>query len=270
VSRGLEVLRLVALSSAGLNLTEIATALRLPKTSVLNVLRSLQASDYVASTDGRYTLGGEALSLAAAIAATVSFPSSLLPRLRKLLEATNETVSLGIHSDDGLFLIYLEVLESSQHLRVSLPRGTREPIHASSVGQAALAFMPERLLENLLDQKNWPMVTANTIVKSDLVKKIPSIRKEGLAKNVGGHVEGVMGVGSPVFDREGCLLCAIAAGGPIARLRARQKEIGALVKEAAEDMSRMLGYQGPYPAPRPDFLATPTPAASGRKKALAS
>lgn len=249
VSRGLEVLRLISGSPLGLNLTEIATGLRLPKTSVLNVLRSLAADRYIAPAGGKYVLGGSALSLAAAMSATVSFPASIMPNLRALAAATNETVTLGNYSEDGRSIVYLEVIESSHGLRLSRSRGSSSPIHTTSIGQALLAFMPEPQLKNLLAQRKLPALTKATITKSELLKKIPEIRKTAIAKNVAGMEEGIMGVGSPVFDATGLLRCAIATGGPIGRIRARQKEIVELVRTTAEQMSRILGYQGVYPPP---------------------
>jgi IclR family acetate operon transcriptional repressor len=240
-------LRVVASRSSGLSLAEIATTLQLPKTSVLNLLRSLQFDDYISAASGKYTLGSESLSLAGAISGTVSFPSSLLPKLRQLCKATNETVTLGTHTDDGLSVTYLEVLESSHDLRLSHKRGHVEPIHASSIGQALLAFMPRRLLDNLLAQRELGKLTKNTIAKGELREKIPQIRRDGAAKSIGGQADGTMGVGAPVFEASGVLRCAIAAGGPIGRVKPKVKEIRALVTKTAEDMSRILGYQGPYP-----------------------
>ena len=251
VSRGLEVLRLISASPSGLNLTEIATGLRLPKTSVLNVLRSLSAENYIASEGGKYVLGASALSLAAAISATVSFPASLLPRFRAFAEATGETVTLGTYSEDGRSIIYTEVIESRHGLRLSRSRGSSSPIHATSIGQALLAFMPEPLVQNLLSQRTLPAMTKHTITRSELIEKLPLIRKTASAKNVSGQDEGIMGVGSPVFDATGTLRCAIATGGPIGRVKPRLKEITAQVRTAAEEMSRILGYQGVYPPPGP-------------------
>jgi len=247
VNRGLEVLRLISASPLGLNLTEIAAALGLPKTSVLSILRSLAADRYIASTGGKYVLGGSALSLAAAMSATVSFPASILPNLRAMAEATNETVTLGVYSEDGRSIIYLEVIESNHGLRLSRSRGSSSPIHATSIGQALLAFMPEPQRKSLLAQRKLPAPTQHTITKSELIRKIPEIRKTAIAKNVGGLDEGTMGVGAPVFDASGSLCCATAAGGPIGRIRPRQKEITELVRTTAEQMSRILGYHGPYP-----------------------
>jgi len=247
VSRGLEVLRLIAASPSGLNLTEIATALRLPKTSVLNVLRSLSVDDYILSRGGKYILASRAFSLAAAIGATVSFPSSILPQLRALAEATNETVTLGTYSSDGLSVVFTEVIESKHDLRLAYVRGASSPIHSTSIGQALLAFMPEPLLKDLLGQRKLSEMTKHTITKNELLEKIPQIRATGVAKNVAGLNEGTMGVGAAVFDATGALRCAIATGGPIGRIRPRQKGITSLVRATAEEMSRILGYQGVYP-----------------------
>jgi len=250
VGRGLEVLRLVAAAPDGLSLTAIATALELPKSSMLNVLRSLQAADYVAPAHGRYVLGSEALSLAAAISATVSFPGSLMPKLRQLADATGETVTMGVLADEGLSIVFLEVMESHHGLRVSHSRGAKQPIYASSLGQGFLAFMPQPLIDNLLNQRRWPTLTRGTITKKDLIRKIPEIQAEGAAWSSGGQDDGTMGVGCPVLEAGGTLRCSIAAGGPLERIRPRMQELTTMVKSTAEDMSRILGYQGPYPPRR--------------------
>jgi len=242
VTRGLDTLRLIASGGGGaLGLAAIAASLRLPKTSVLGVLRSLQAGGYVTVTEAGYGLSGEALALAASIGATVSFPGSLLSSLRELAAATGETVTLGVHSDDGLSFSYVEVIESGYDLRTSYARGGLEPIHGSPCGEALLAFMPEPLLQRALRGGR----------RGELLTRLAAIRAEGAASETGARGDGAMGVGAAVFERGGRLRCAVAADGPAARIRARRHELVGLVKRSAEKMSNILGYHGEYPAPRP-------------------
>ena len=239
------MLRLFASDAAGLSLAEIAASLNLPKTSVLGVLRSLQAADYVVAGDAGYVLGGEALSLASSIGATVSFPSSLLPSLRQLALATGETVALGVHSDDGLSLSYPEVIESSYDLRTSHVRGALEAIYGSPAGCTLLAFLPEPLLQRALHSM--------TGGRSDLLGELAAARTTGTFSEAGANASGAMGVGAAVFERGGGLRCAVAADGPASRIAARRHELVGMVKRTAEKMSNILGYHGEYPAPRPSL-----------------
>jgi IclR family transcriptional regulator, acetate operon repressor len=239
----------------------MAAALDLPKSSLLSLLRALMKGGYIAQHRDLYGLGSSSLRLATTISATQSYPSSLFPKLRQLAETTNETVSLGEHSEDGKFIHYLESVESSQSLRLSRPKGSRVPIHASANGQALLAFMPQELLDNLLSQPTLEVLTKDTPSKQDLMDKVEEIRCTGVARSEGGQESGAMGFGAPVFDATGELRCAIAAGGPIPRVRDREKEFRRLVLEAAEEMSRILGYQGEYPKRHEAEHAAPSAAA---------
>ena len=227
----------------------MTTTLGVPKSSLLALLRVLVRGGYIGLERDRYVLGRGAVSLATAIKSAESYPAALFPKLKQLAESTDETVTLGEYSEDGRYIHYIEVLESRQNLRLSHDKGSRAPIHASSNGQALLAFMPQDLLDNLLAQPNLRALTKNTVKKRELMNRIASIRKSGVAKSIGGQEEGAMGFGSPVFDASGLLRCAIAAGGPIARVRDKERQVRHAVKQTAEEMSRLLGYEGAYPPP---------------------
>jgi len=250
VLRALDVLRVLSATPSGVSLSRLAARLELPKSSLLSLMRALLKGDYVAQERDLYVLGGGALGLAAVIGASQTYPTALMPLLRRLADQTNETVTLGEAAADGLLVHFIEVIESSQGLRLGRPRGSTAPIHAGANGQALLAFMPEAQLANLLAQPSLRALTKDTPNKPDLAQRIEEIRRTGVARSVGGQEPGAMGFGAPVFDASGALRCAIAAGGPISRVRGHEKELRRQVLETSKEMSRTLGYQGSFPPAR--------------------
>jgi DNA-binding IclR family transcriptional regulator len=249
VLRAMEVLRELSSSPSGIGLSRMAANLQLPKSSLLALLRILAKGGYVSQQRDLYILGSSALKLAMSISAAQPYPACLMPKLKQLAEITNETVSLGEHSDDGRHICYLEALESNHSLRLGRPRSSRAPIHASSNGQALLAFMPQALLDDLLSQPSLKAVTKDTPKRQELIEKVNEIRRTGIARSEGGQEPGAMGFGAPVFDATGELRCAVAAGGPISRVRKKEDTFRRLVLDAGEEMSRILGYRGEYPKP---------------------
>jgi DNA-binding IclR family transcriptional regulator len=117
--------------------------------------------------------------------------------------------------------------------------------------------MPQELLDRFLAQPSLRALTKNTVRKRDIMEKIEEIRATGVARSVGGQEAGAMGFGAAVFDASGQLRCAIAAGGPVARVRSKEREFRRLVLQTAEEMSRILGYQGEYPPHWPAKTVAP-------------
>jgi DNA-binding IclR family transcriptional regulator len=63
----------------------------------------------------------------------------------------------------------------------------------------------------------------------------------------GGKVMGAAGIASPVFGADGRVFAAVSAAGPAERMLAARLEVEREVFRAGEQISRIVGYVGPYP-----------------------
>lgn len=235
----------------GRTLTQLATDLSMPKTSAFNLLKVLLEENYISRTNSRYFLGDEAFKLGAAISHSRTFPQCAKPVMVKLAEKTGETIMLGVLSDEGREVVYLEVIESDAPLRFTVRAGNRRPLYATASGKAILAFLPADRRKSYIEGEVFSQFTADTSNRVELEKLLPTVRQRALVKDEGGFVDGATGMASPCFDDRGRVICSLSIAGPTQRLIAQEERIAALTLAGAEEISRILGFQGGYPAPAP-------------------
>lgn len=245
--RVMQVIATLALHTDGLSLAQLSEALKLPKTSLFSLLRSLESGGYVISENGHHRLGQEAHSLAALIQKPDGFPGNMRPVLMQLHRACEETVMIGVPADDWSHLVYVDVIEASSWLRYSANVGAHRPLYSTSMGLTMLAFATPEQQRSYLDTARLSPVTAHTITtKKGLMQAFRQIQAEGFAAS-SGSIEGAIGLSAPVFGSNGQLQAAVGMAGPTARYERNEASFVALVKQCGEQMSRALGYTGAYP-----------------------
>lgn len=220
--RLLGLLSLLSKAPEGFSLTQISVALKAPKSSLLTLLRPLVAEGYLTSDSGRYHLGPPVYRLAAEIlSGRRFFPKLIRPYIEHLAEVTGETVILTTLDEESRRVIYIEVVESSQTIRYSVPPGTTRPLYASTAGRVLLAFQDMAWQTEYLKSEKFKAFTPNTMVsKEDLRKDLDEIAKQGYAVGFGQMVQGAAAIAAPLFDTNGKIVEALMIGAPTDRVRA--------------------------------------------------
>jgi DNA-binding IclR family transcriptional regulator len=247
VLRVMDILEAIANDPEGVTLARISAQLELPKTSVFSLLRALEGGDYVENSNGRYALGPEALRLGATLNQSRSFPKCMRPILEWLAKDTEETVLLGVLTEEGDEVSYLDIIESEKPLRFSVRPGNRRPLYCSAAGKVMLAFLPAAIQEQYLARTTFVRFTSATPSKSDMRGLLPLIRDRSVDFDVDSMIDGATGIASPGFDAAGRVACSVTIAGPTTRMRKIRKRVEQLAVKAGEQMSRILGYRGAYP-----------------------
>jgi len=248
----MHALEILAATPEGLPLARLAERLQTPKTSLLNLLRSLEAGAYVTQVGGQYQLGAKALWLGALISARTppdsSISAKLHPMLREMMEQSGETTLLGVMGDDRSHGVYVDIVEGSNAIRFSSLVGTRRPLFCSAFGKALLAFQPADAIEAYLQKTDLVLPNGGRrLHREELLGILAAIRATGLSTSHEEIVEGAGGIASPVFDRDGRVIAVFAIAAPVARLKAQHDQLAALSHSFGLRASRMLGYTGEYP-----------------------
>nr|WP_258562692.1 IclR family transcriptional regulator C-terminal domain-containing protein [Nocardioides sp. MAH-18] len=118
------------------------------------------------------------------------------------------------------------------------------PAHASALGKAMLAFLPDET-ERILKEGELRSMTGETLTSPDDVRRhLDEVRATGIAREQDEAVLGEGAVASPVFDSWGDVVGAIGVviSGP------EESDPGARVRETARALSRELGAQA-WPPP---------------------
>lgn len=245
--RVMQVITALAQQRDGQSLSQLSETLQLPKTSLFSLLRSLEAGGYVMSENGHHRLGQETYSLAALIHKVDGFPGNVRRWLGELHQACEETVMVGVPTEDWSHLTYVDVIEASSWLRYSANVGAQRPLYSTALGLTMLAFASPPQQRHYLATTPLQAVTAGTLTSRAAVQRtLRQIREAGCASS-SGSIEGATGVSAPVFDGSGRLHAAVGMAGPTARYERDAERFRALVMQCGEQMSRALGYKGAYP-----------------------
>ena len=240
------LLSLLANEPEGATLSQISARIGTPKSSLLALLRGLTQSGFLHSREGRYAIGPEAVKLAAAILAQQKFPDLARPVVDALALATGESALLARLDLDAAAAVYLYKADSRNALRFIVEVGSREPLYSSAVGRVLLAFQPKAWRDLYLRRTKLVPLTAKTQTrKRELVRLLDAIRRDRLAASPEETIEGVTGIAAPVVDRSGEVLAGIVIGVPTLHALSRMAALQRQVKEAAVEVSRLMGYAGP-------------------------
>lgn len=246
ILRVVQVLGELASHPRGRTLAQLCAALRVPKTTLFNMLRVLQGARYVDNDDGVWRLGAQAVAMAALITDSSRrvFPDCALPLLQGLSRRTGETVFLAELSADRRDSVYIAAVETDNWLRFSVKVGTRRPAYATGSGQAMLAFLARDALAAATDGLRFDPITTRTITsRRELTAALTEVRRSGVSVVDSGTVAGVTSVAAPIFGADGGVVAAVIAGGPSERMAHRLGDIRQAVKMAGQEISALLGYR---------------------------
>ena len=247
--RVVDILESIVGSREGLPLRELSAQLEAPKSSLLPLLRTLAARGYLEQGPlGEYRLGRRALELGMGVPAHRELPEIARPALRALMQRTGETVFLGILSDDGTSVVFVDKVDSEQVIRYTGGIGERRALHATSSGKVLLAFLPPSRREKILRVLPLKRYTDRTVTGLPALRaSLEEVRRSGVCFNLDELAVGAAGIAAPIFDRDGEVVGACAIGAPTDRVRSRLKSLAAEVRVTARAISVGLGHR-PGPA----------------------
>jgi DNA-binding IclR family transcriptional regulator len=246
LERGLAILEYLAHHPGGKGQVEIAQALKCPVTSVFRITLSLEKAGYLERdpetkvfrhTQKMLMLGQQALS-------ETDLIGCALPVMRDLRDELADTVLIGVLN--GAEIIVLEQALGSHLFRFSVNAGHRIRAFCSAPGKAIIAYLPEKLREQVIGQTEFIRFNANTIATPQAFRKdLQKVAKLGYSEDKAEEYAGIYCVGAPVLDRSGYPIAAIWVTGPDMRVKPEMiPEIGAKIREGALRISRRMGYMG--------------------------
>lgn len=248
LSRALALLEhLAAAAERGISLTDLARRARLPPSTTHRLLATLDQQGFAEldTERGLWFVGVRTFVVGNAFLANRDFVATARPFMRRLVEDSGESVNLGI-LDEGE-VVFLSQVECREMMRMFVRLGGRVPAHASGVGKALLAALPEDDVDAILEQRGLRRFTDNTIdARAILREDLARVRVHGFAFDDEEHAVGLRCVASTLHDELGDPIAAISLSGPRARITDQRVEIlGRLVRDTAGRITHALGGQLP-------------------------
>ncbi|HSP58571.1 MAG TPA: IclR family transcriptional regulator C-terminal domain-containing protein [Halomonas sp.] len=245
--RGLNLLERLSLSPGGLVLSEVAEQTDLAPSTTHRLLQALQSQGFVTQDNelGVWKIDVKTFRIGNSFLEARDFVGASRPFLRRLTAQTGETANLGVR-DNGT-AVFLAQSESPQMMRMITRLGSRAPLHASGVGKALMAWLPDDELERVLDERGLDRLTENTLHTPDVLREgLLEVRHQGFACDREEHAIGLHCVAACLHDEHGIPLAAISVSGPVARIpEARLLELGKMVRDTAAEITASLGGRVP-------------------------
>jgi len=241
------ILKTFSPSQPRLCLQELTNKTKLPKTTVLRLLKTLIALRYIqfnVSTK-QYYLGSEAMSLGFTVLWSMDLREAALPYLEELSMASQQNVGLSIL--DGTDAVYIERIKKIPLLGIDLHVGARLKVYHSAMGRAILAFLEEGKFKAILDKVLADKDTAKIVGRNGKVlsSMLQEVRKRGWALSEHELFPGMLAIAAPVFNEAGAVEGAInmpLIAGVVSKEEMIQKYVPMLV-DAAKKISSARGYQ---------------------------
>lgn len=241
VDRALDILLCFSENEPNLTLTQISERVGMHKSTVYRLLATLENKRFVQRLDnGSYQLGLGLVELGFSVLKQNDIHRQALPYMQRLAAEYRENIDLGILDDDHI--LYLQVIESPQRVKIASAPGQRLPAFCTATGKALLAFLPDKQVQTILksDQRKYASCTPTLI--SEIRKQLQLVRERGFAISEQEFEEGINAVAAPILDANQFPIAAMAIVGPAFRLSSeRLLELGRPLRETTDALARDMG-----------------------------
>ena len=229
-------------ASQPLTLAQLATMMRVPKSTLMRLLRAMEAQGYLLHMPAErgYVPGNRATTLALRMLRGSNIRRECRAVLRNLVRSLGETCNLTV--PDAGRVLYVERIDTTAPLRMHLPPGTWVPMHCTASGKLFLASMPLQERRSILAQLPLTRHSPRTITdRRELEDELERIARRGVGIDNEEFVLGMVAVAVPVRGKDGNLVAAVACHAPTAR-RSLDEMLTSVpeLRAAADAMARIL------------------------------
>jgi DNA-binding IclR family transcriptional regulator len=223
-----------------MSLSELAGRLELPPSTVHGIIRTLVDHGMVTQErgSGRYQLGPAVLRLGNVYLDTLELRSRAVTWSEELARRSGFAVRTGVLLGDDVVIIHHEPRPDGSRQMPEV--GIVIPAHASALGKALLAFLPDDA-KRLLDGPALRSMTGETVTDPALLAaQLDQVGTSGIALESDEAVLGECGAAAAVFDATGLAVGAVGVVVPSNEWPVDDGVVDA-VRSTARTISRELG-----------------------------
>ncbi|MGD0722904.1 MAG: IclR family transcriptional regulator C-terminal domain-containing protein [Roseiarcus sp.] len=247
VDRAMLLLEALGEDEEGYRLTDLAIRTGLSPSTAHRLLTTLEKRRFVAfdPSDSMWHIGRQSFAIGSAFIRRRNFVAPALPFLRRLRDLTHETANLGV-IDDGEVIVLTQV-ESREIMRAITRVGGRAPMVASGIGKAILSTYPDADVVAIIRRHGMKRLTPKSIVRAGQLREaLDAVRRDGWALDDQEFVTGLRCVAAVVYNDQAEALAGVSVSGLASRVpETRVRELGALVRDTARDLTLALGGRLP-------------------------
>lgn len=223
IARAAAILRVCKSSEVGLSLGDIATDVKLPRSTVQRIVNALVAEGLLQNKPSirSIRLGPEIYALAEHSRSSVLEIAH--PFLKRLSEQTGETVDLAVFKRDHM--VFIDQVAGSHRLRAVSAVGDQFPLMSTANGRAALSLLNETELTAAL----------SALPTKRLRSQLAHVQKTGIALDNEEHSSGIYALSTAIKDITGAIY-AISIPMPSIRFLTNRKTFEQLLLQTRQEL----------------------------------
>lgn len=235
VENALDLLEALCDEADEFRISQLSEKLSMNKTSVFRLLATFENRGYVEreKLSGKYRLGLSAYEIGQKFLSRMGLLRNARPVMERLVRDCNEAVYLAMRRGDDL--LFLDMVDTSQQVKVISLVGKRYPLAATAAGKMMLACAPSRELHHA--SPGWPDA-----------EELLQIGRQGYCVDHGGLGDGVVSAAVPLLNSAGDVCGCLCLVGPDFRIPPDKLDTVVLpaLREAGEIVSSKLGHLAHY------------------------
>lgn len=244
IDRAVAILECFSEEKKELKLTEISDKLGLNKSTVHGIISTLKYHGFISQDEEtqRYKLGIRFIEFGELVVNSMNIRNAALPLVEEVCGKIDETVHVAML--DGTNVVWIGKSESTKSIKTSTKIGASLPAYATADGKIILCYQDGDNINKYLPRR-IPKHTQNTVTnKAEFIRRLENMKKNGYAIDNEEYVEGIKCIAAPIFDHDGNVKFSLSTTGPAFRMTEEKiKETLVIIKEAANEISRRLGYK---------------------------
>lgn len=246
LTRAIDILELLSRSKEGYTLTQLASMLDSPKSSIFDIVKTLVYKNMVVEDDSfgttRYKIGLGAFLIGSSYLKDIDIVNVAKNDLIALANKMSATTFMSILDD--YMVTYLYKYESEHTIITTANIGSRRSIHSSALGKTMMAFASEDELREAIKRTDFVAYTEYTITSVEkYLDELKEVRKKGYAKSDREDTLQQIAAAAPIRNHDGKVIAAISCVGYYEE-EIDLDDLGEIVKEVADKISAKLGYIG--------------------------
>lgn len=222
--------------------SELATALDMPTSTVHVYLQTLEELGYVVAEENGYRLSLRFLDIGCQVRSHLDVFSAARGEMIDLCQTTGETVGIGVVENNKR--VQLWQVEGDDAVNDNIHVGEHTYLHWTSLGKTLLASLSAEEIDHIVDRQGLPEATENTITdRAELFEEVERIRRQGFTIEDEERKIGIRSVSVPLTDVDGNTVAALGINVPKNKLTPRRcDEYVARLKRKANMISIRYNY----------------------------
>ncbi|BBH20240.1 IclR family transcriptional regulator [Paenibacillus baekrokdamisoli] len=222
---------------------ELSRELCVSPSTALRYLQELVNNDFLEhdKSNAAYTPGLRLLQLSTQVNRGFTLPQIARPVLEKLFATLNESINLGILTNDMREVMHMDKIAADRMIRIDTSVGKKAPAYCTALGKAMWAFNPiEDVIKALKNSDLIPLTPTTKTEIPDILQELELIRKQGYAVDKEEYSEHLECIAAPIFNNKGKVVAALSVSVLVVQKKDSNSKLIPIVLDAAQKISSQL------------------------------